>query len=312
MNLEGKMTILPTADRLRGALWGHLIGDAAGVPYEFMVPAEITNIHFGAIGSHHQPPGTWSDDGALMLALLDSLTNAGFDPEDQGQRMLAWWVEGAYTPDGAVFDIGNTTRRSLSRLQTGTAAIEAGATDVTANGNGSLMKILPLALYALDSADEELVERACLTSRITHGHPRAQVACALYCLVVRQLLAGKEPAEALALARLGLTPLLEAKKDPAFLAALEFLLAWPERRGSGAVWDALWSAWDSFAGASSYQETIERAIALGDDTDTTAAIAGGLAGAYWGLEGIPPAWRQGLRGQRVAAPLIEAFLAQVL
>jgi len=307
-----KTNPLSLTDRLSGALWGHLIGDATGVPYEFLAAAEINEIHFGATGTHRQPPGTWSDDGALMLALLDSLTEAGFDPEDQGQRMLAWWVDGAYTPDGVAFDIGNTTRRSLIHLQAGLPAIEAGVADVTANGNGSLMKILPLALYDPESSDAELTARACLTSRITHGHPRAQVACALYCLVVRQLLNDEEPAEALALAQLGLRSYLEESHQEEFLVALDFLLAWPERTGSGVVWDAFWSAWDSFTGATSYQQTIERAIALGDDTDTTAAIAGGLAGVYWGLENIPLAWRQGLRGQRVATPLIEAFLAQVL
>ena len=306
------MKVLSLAERLRGALWGHLIGDATGVPYEFMEASEIYDIHFGAIGTHHQPPGTWSDDGALMLALLDSLTKVGFDPEDQGQRMLAWRAEGAYTPDGVAFDIGDTTRRSLARLRAGAPAIEAGIAEVTANGNGSLMKILPMALYDLEIPDAELIRRACLTSRITHGHPRAQVACALYCLVVSQILAGEEPAEAMTLAQLDLRFYLKENHDEAFLAATEFVLAWPGRNGSGVVWDAFWSAWDSFAGASSYEETIKRAIALGNDTDTTAAIAGGLAGAYWGLEAIPSAWRKGLRGQSLAGPLIEAFLARVL
>jgi ADP-ribosyl-[dinitrogen reductase] hydrolase len=307
-----KTNSLPLSDRLAGALWGHLIGDAAGVPYEFLDASEIHDIHFGATGTHQQPPGTWSDDGALMLALLDSLTVAGFDPEDQGRRMLAWWLDGAYTPDGIAFDIGNTTRRSLTHLRAGVPAVEAGVADVTANGNGSLMKILPLALYALGSSDAELIRRAGLTSRITHGHPRAQVACALYCLIIRQLLNGEASAEALVLAQLGLRSYLEESHQEELLVALDFLVAWPDRTGSGVVWDAFWSAWDSFAGASSYQQTIERAIALGDDTDTTAAIAGGLAGVCWGLENIPLAWRQGLRGQSVAAPLIEAFLAQVL
>src|SRR3954470_20302146 len=95
-------------DRLAGAVWGHLIGDAVGVPYEFQPPPAI--VHFGATGTHDQPAGTWSDDGALMLALLDSLLSAGFDADDQGRRAVAWADEGAYTPDGdGRFDIGGAT-----------------------------------------------------------------------------------------------------------------------------------------------------------------------------------------------------------
>ena len=90
--------------------------------------------------------------------------------------------------------------------------------------------------------------------------------------------------------------------------ALDHLLAWPERSGKGRVWDSFWSAWDAFAGARSYQETIERAIAYGNDTDTTAAIAGGLAGIYWGIDGIPKSWLDGMRGRDVADPLVDRLL----
>ena len=105
------------ASRLAGAAWGHLVGDAVGVPYEFRSAEEIGGVdavRFGATGTYGQPAGTWSDDGALMLALLDSLLEAGFDPEDQGRRALAWHREGAYTPDGdGRFDIGRTTAAAL-------------------------------------------------------------------------------------------------------------------------------------------------------------------------------------------------------
>lgn len=94
-------------NRVAGAAWGHLVGDAVGVPYEFLPAEAIGHIEFGATGTHGQPAGTWSDDGVLMLALLDSLLEAGFDPEDQGRRALAWAHDRAYTPDGDVrFDLG--------------------------------------------------------------------------------------------------------------------------------------------------------------------------------------------------------------
>jgi len=101
---------------IRAAVYGHLVGDAIGVPYEGRKASQIGTVELRGYGSHDQPPGTWSDDGALMLALLDSLKQKGFDPEDQGRRYLAWATRGAYTPDRTVFDLGGATRRALARL----------------------------------------------------------------------------------------------------------------------------------------------------------------------------------------------------
>jgi len=296
------------AGRLAGAAWGHLVGDAIGVPYEFKDPGDITSVEFGARGTHHQPAGTWSDDGALMLALLDSLLDAGFDPEDQGRRALDWQRSGAYTPDGdGSFDIGGTTARALSRLAKGSAAIDAGPADEHACGNGSLMRILPLALVGRNWSPAQLIGRAHDASRVTHGHVRCQVACAVYCVTVVGLLRGERPAQALEWA-LAEAQRAYADDDPGRREALDELRAYPDRRGSGFVTDAFWSAWDAFAGASDYADTIRRAIRYGNDTDTTAAIAGGLAGAYWGWDGIPVAWRRGMRGREVVTPLVDALV----
>ena len=292
------------ASRLAGGIWGHLVGDAVGVPYEFREASEIGEVRFGATGSHGQPPGTWSDDGALMLALLDSLLTAGFDVEDQGRRAVAWYRDGAYTPDGdGRFDVGLTTTAALSAIERGTPAADAGPTGEFDNGNGSLMRILPIALVERDAGDATLVDHAQRASRVTHGHPRAQVACALYVLVAARLLAGeRDRAQALADARASLRNVLADQPD--HLAALDHLEAYKERGGRGSVWDSFWSAWDAFEGAESYRETIERAVSYGNDTDTTAAIAGGLAGIYWGLDGIPEEWLAGMRGREVVEPLV--------
>lgn len=194
------MTVATTPDvalatRLVGAVWGHLVGDAMGVPYEFRSADQVGAVRWGEKGSHRQPPGTWSDDGALMLALLDSLTadGVGFDVEDQGRRALAWWRTGAYTPDGdGSFDIGNTTIRALRGIEDGIPASEAGPSDELSCGNGSLMRILPIALVGRDLADAALINQARAASRVTHGHPRAQVASALYVLVAVRLLRGEQ------------------------------------------------------------------------------------------------------------------------
>jgi ADP-ribosylglycohydrolase len=290
-----------------------LIGDAVGVPYEFKSPAKITSVEFRGHGSHDQPMGTWSDDGSLMLALLDSLLTNGFDPEGFATRARAWYERGMYTPDGdGHFDIGTTTRLALEAVRAGSPAEEAGLTSEEACGNGSLMRILPLPLVERDIPDEVLVDHAQRLSRVTHGHARPQVACALYVLVARRLLQGSPRADALSSASTRLRLLYESRPvDAQFLAALDHLEGWPERGGRGRVWDSFWSAWDAFAGAGSFQETIERAVAYGNDTDTTAAIAGGLAGIRFGLDRIPPDWLARMRGREIVAPLVDGLIATI-
>ena len=299
------------ASRLAGAAWGHLVGDAVGVPYEFGPARHPDSVVFGATGAHHQPPGTWSDDGALMLALLDSLFEAGFDPEDQGLRSRAWRLEGTYTPDGdGKFDIGRTTSTALSALASGTPAEDAGPSDEGACGNGSLMRILPVALTGRELPLAQLIGRAHLASRVTHGHPRCQVACAVYCVAVAGLLRGKTPAAALAWALAENERLYHEERGyEAHLVALEELRGWTGRSGRGFVVDSFWSAWEAFAHATDYADAIRRAVAYGSDTDTTAAITGGLAGAHWGWEAIPLAWRRGMRGHDVAQPLVDRLVA---
>ena len=302
------------SDAMRAAVYGHLVGDAIGVPYEFSAPDPARVVELRGHGAHHQPPGTWSDDGALMLALLDSLLSAGFSLTDQANRALAWTDTAAYTPDGdGYFDIGGATSAALARLRRGIPATDAGGTSERDQGNGSLMRILPIALVDPPDGDAELVERAHLASRVTHGHPNCQVACALYVLIARELLhrPSEEP-EALLEASVNRLRAVYAGREP-FEAVLEGLLRHRsnlKKPGGGWVLDSFWSAWEAFAGSGSYRETIERCIRYGHDTDTTAAIAGGLAGLRWGLDeasgGIPAVWLEGLRGRGI----VEALLAR--
>ena len=301
------------ADRLAGAVWGHLVGDAVGVPYEFKDASAITGVHFGMSGTHGQPPGTWSDDGAMMLALLDSLLRdraddeAEFDPEDQGKRFLAWADDGAYTPDGdGRFDIGNATSSALARLRRGTPAEQAGGTGERDLGNGSLMRILPIALVDRVSSNETLIERAHRASAVTHGRVVAQVACALYLLIARYLLLGASREGAFLRAR----GVLDAGYEGDRRRALEEVEAWKGRSGRGYVVDSFWSAWDAFAGARDYRDAIERAIRYGGDTDTTAAIAGGLAGIRFGRSGIPAHWLAKMRGAKIVDPLVARLTAE--
>jgi ADP-ribosyl-[dinitrogen reductase] hydrolase len=303
-------------ERLEGAIYGHLCGDALGVPYEFRDAAEIDEVVWRGHGTHDQPPGTWSDDGALMLALLDSLLDNGFDTTDQGQRAVAWKDKGRYAVGGEVFDIGSATAGAIYALRSGMPAEEAGATD--ALGNGSLMRILPVALVFRESDDEDLVDKAARASRVTHGSAEAQVACSLYSLIVSRLLAGLEDREAtlaeasqalrVVLRSHGLPGSKQAAAPADAIVALDAFESWTERSGRGRVVDSFWSAWDAFAGAQDYRSAVVAAVAYGRDTDTTAAIAGGLAGAYFGIESVPSEWHRGLRDRFVPQALVDRLI----
>jgi ADP-ribosylglycohydrolase len=266
-----------------------------GVPYEGLPPNRIGTVRFGATGTHDQPAGTWSDDGGLMLSLLDSLLKSGFDTRDQAGRALLWLLGHEYKP-GPAFSIGGTTEEALVRIAHGVDPDEAGGADESNNGNGSLMKILPIALVGFELEPTVLMDWSFRASSITHAHPRSQITCALYNQVAAELLAGEEDrARALrqALAK------LEAMVSGTNAHELGLIGAYDGRAGTGYVVDTFWSAWDAFAESQFYADTVTRAIGYGNDTDTTASVAGGLAGIYWGVKGIPAEWLERMRGREI-------------
>ena len=304
------------ADRREAGLVGLLVGDALGVPYEFHPPEEIPapeaiefdppagfrRAHFGV------PPGTWSDDGAQALVLLDSLLACdGLDLAHFAAGLLRWGREGFMAVNGSVFDIGSQTATALNRIGNRVAPDASGPSDERANGNGGLMRVLPLALWHRGS-DLELAGLAARQSLPTHGHARSQACCAIYCLWARAALDGAGDPWRDGLARFdacGAAALFPADElarilDPANADAA---------RGSGYVLDTLWSAKAAVEGSDGYAACVRRAIAFGHDTDTTAAVAGGIAGIVHGLEGIPARWRDALRGQALLQPLLARLRA---
>lgn len=301
-------------ERLEGGLIGLLVGDALGVPYEFHRPEELPpldQIEFvppvGFRRAHAAiAPGTWSDDGSQALVLLASLLKCGkLDIDDFGGSLVNWYETGYLAVDGLVFDVGVQTSQAIMQLRSGAPASAAGRSDEQANGNGSLMRVLPLALWHRGS-DAELVADAHDQSRVTHGHLRAQVCCALYCLWSRRILEGHpNPWEA----AVGALRVIYGSESKAF-AELEWSVRpddEPHGLGSGYVVDCLHSARLALQ-SGSYEQVVKAAIALGHDTDTTACVAGGIAGLRDGVSTIPKRWRDQLRGQDLVAPLLQGLL----
>jgi ADP-ribosylglycohydrolase len=309
------MTTPTHLDRIDGGLLGLLIGDALGVPYEFHSASQIPprdQIDYtpppGFQPAHHVRPGTWSDDGSLALCLLASLLDAGrFDPDDLARRFIRWSDEGYLAVDGHVFDIGIQTASAISALRRGVPPLDAGSRSERALGNGSLMRALPLTLWS-QGDDATLIADAMAQSLLTHGHLRAQVCCALYCLWARRILTDDtqpwESAVAMLRAR---WPETSPER-----AELEFHIRPDDPTpgdGSGYVVATLRSARWAVESTGDYTDAVRAAISLGEDTDTTACVAGGIAGLRYGAQSIPTRWCEGLRGQELLAPLRSTLLA---
>lgn len=302
------MTTPSRQTRLRGGLLGLLVGDALGVPYEFHdaasipAPADIEMTPLPGFNRAHPgvPPGTWSDDGAQALALFDALLrDRTLNLDTLATNLLNWYQRGAFTPDGNVFDIGLQTRQAFYALGAGIQPSIAGPNGERDNGNGSLMRCLPVVLTATSRDEAVLLARK--QSLVTHGHARSQLCCALYCLTAMGILEGQPPADAVRAAEDALLERHAGTEDEAELKiALDGRFDAPQ--GSGYVVDSFWSAIHCVLSTHSYEDCVKRAVALGNDTDTTACIAGGLAGLLYGEDGIPPRWLAALRGRAIVEP----------
>ncbi|MDB5763967.1 MAG: hypothetical protein JWQ21_2962 [Herminiimonas sp.] len=304
-----------------GGLIGLLIGDAVGIPYEFQSPDQLpirTKIDMQPpVGFHRShagvPAGTWSDDGSQALCLLASLLENGrLSLTDFSSKLVHWLDHGYMAVDGEVFDVGIQTEHALKELRDGVPPWESGGKSVMDNGNGSLMRVLPLALWHSGS-DEALVVDAHLQSLPTHAHARSKVACAFYCLVARGYL--KKLDDPWTWSHHRLEELYQSWPDQwqknGFLTELDVLRSFPktdEPRGTGYVVDTIWSARKALE-EKSFVDVVRTAVLMGYDTDTTACVAGGLAGIRFGIGGIPKRWLDQLRGFELVEPMMNRFLA---
>ena len=281
--------------RCRGALVGLAAGDALGTTLEFKAPGTFEPVQdIAGGGPFGLEPGQWTDDTAMALCLAESLVERqGFDPEDQMRRYLRWYREGYLSSTGTCFDIGNTIGAALRRFEVNRDPF-AGETAPHYGGNGSLMRLAPVPLaFARDP--ENAIRLAGEMSRTTHGAPEPVDACRYYAGLIIGALQGRAKDELLG-------PIFSPveglwQRQPlapriAEVAAGSFKEKHPpEIRGTGYVVDALEAALWAFWHTDDFESGALAAVNLGDDADTTGAIYGQLAGAYYGLEGIPGHWR---------------------
>jgi len=292
----------PKELRQRGALFGLAVGDALGAAVEFKAPGTFSAVTgFRDGGPHGLEAGQWTDDTSMALALADSLVCAGWDLADQARRYVSWWRTGKYSVNGRCFDIGITTRRALARVERGMEAASAGDADDSASGNGSIMRLAPVPVRYLElfrSEPQRLADYAEASSYPTHRSAKCLSACRYLALVLAGLMEGLTREEVLAHDWSALRAL--HARTPLHPAILEVAQGSyrdkhpPLIQGSGYVVASLEAALWAFYRAPSFAEAVLAAVNLGDDADTTGAVCGQLAGAYFGYGGIPDAWMQQL------------------
>lgn len=277
-------------EAIKSCILGHAVGDALGVPVEFqsrekLAANPVTDMR--GFGTYDVPAGAWSDDTSMTLCALDALAQKEFTWDSVMVNFGKWYYKDEFTPTGEMFDVGNTCSFAIDDYFAHHLDIDhCGRRDDRSNGNGSLMRIIPFALYAPD--DLPFIERA---SCLTHAHRRSQIACGIYALILSELIDKREVGAYC----LGLHKAAMAyDRDPEwsyFAPLLE--IENRERnsiRSSGYVVDTLEAALWCLVTTDNYRDCVLKAVNLGGDTDTVAAVAGGLAGAVYGLEGIPQEW----------------------
>lgn len=284
-----------TTDRFRGCLLGLATGDALGMPLEFKQPGTFRPIDDMVGGGYHNLlPGQWTDDTSMALCLATSLVECrGFDARDQMERYVRWLREGYLSSTGKCFDIGNTTLESLERFER-TGELFAGSSGSMTAGNGSLMRLAPAPMFFVRDT-EEAIERSADSSKTTHGALEAVDACRYFAGLLVGALQGVDKKALLSDRYCPLDGYWQrnrlARKIDAVAAGSFKHKEPPEIKGDGFVVLALEAALWAFHKSTDFRDGALKAVNLGDDADTTGAIYGQIAGAYYGAAAIPEGWR---------------------
>ncbi|MEX1381988.1 ADP-ribosylglycohydrolase family protein [Lutibacter sp.] len=263
--------------KIKNSIYGFIIGDALGVPFEFKAPA-VSKIDMIGFGTHNQPLGTWSDDSSLMLATLDSISNN----KDLRECMVNWVKYGRYAIDNLVFDIGHSTKTGLINNKINK--------DFYSNGNGSLMRMLPFVFELYGSNQEKIKEVVIKSSSITHVHEISINACMDYINYFHNIING-------------------LNKEKSLPRHLIYILSKENFNTKGFVIGTLEAALHCFITTNNYTDSIKKAVSLGYDTDTIAAITGSLSGYYY--NNVNNSFKNKLRGKEIINPLIDKFVEYI-
>ena len=290
-------------NKLKSAILGLAVGDALGVPYEFISRDIIKKnpcIDIIGYGTHNKKAGTWSDDTSLTLCLLDNLNNKNINYNNIMNSFAMWYDKGYYTADGDTFDIGITTRDAINNYKRGKNPIKCGLSDEYSNGNGSLMRILPIAFYINKYFNSQLFDNSEVIniiyniSSLTHSHKRSLIACVIYTAIALNLINDMNIEEAINKALKDSFDYYKNEKEinnyKRIFESNFKKLNDTKIESSGYVVHTLEASIWILLNTSNYKDAVLKAVNLGDDTDTTAAVTGGLAGLYYGIENIPTNW----------------------
>lgn len=306
-------------------IFGFIVGDALGVPVEFSTREERKNdlvIDMREYGTHNQPIGTWSDDTSMTLATLDSIIKCGgVNYKDIMDKFTMWFMNGEYSPFNKVFDIGISTQRALIQFSKDVAPLNCGCTGERDNGNGSLMRILPVCLYFIErekkicTSENEAIYDIHNVSALTHAHIRSQIACGIYYFLAKAIIQNegtlinrlqKGIDSAFSYYRQDSNIHKELSYYNRFVDLNEFKENDEDKiKSSGYVVSTLEAVLWCLANSDSYKEAVLKAVNLGDDTDTVGAITGGLAGLYYGYESIPSEWVDVIQKKELIIELIQ-------
>ena len=284
---------------VKGVIFGHAVADALGVPVEFASREELDNApvtDMEGFGTYPYPEGCWSDDTSMSLAALDSLSGGTLDFDDIMMKFGSWYYKDEYTPTGEMFDVGNTCSFAIDNYFGKYKTItECGLHDEHSNGNGSLMRIHPFVLYSFIKhfSDDELIDITHKASSLTHAHERSKIACGIYSFILTHLLQQNDKNAI----RIALQKAESYYSDNAEILHYSNIFKpdfdktkRSQIKSGGYVVDTLEAVIWCLLTTDDYSECVLKAVNLGDDTDTVAAIAGGLAGALYGYNSIPSGW----------------------
>lgn len=299
-------------DRIYNSLMGFVIGDAVGVPIEFMDKDEIAKLQlddYVETYRSNQPIGSWSDDSSLTLCLVETINENGLNFNLYSKKMIKWLFENYMTPNNKAFGIGRGTFFSIGKLQDGVSYKESGEKSINSNGNGSLMRIIPLVFY-INPNDESRFEIVETCSAITHAHDISKISCCIYTEYFWQLMKTQDKIKAYNKMQ---EIIKKQYSQNQYITSFDSILNnniydvdYNQLSGSGYVITTLENVLYCFINGNSYKDCVIKALKIGGDTDTNAAITGGLAGYFYNE--INEKWLEKLIKKDMVEKLITTFV----